>query len=184
VGRVPLSSDRCIDPSLFPKAGGGWRMWYKDEGKNSETLAVDSEDLIDWRPASDPGVSKLYGEAPKVFKLGGFHWLIKDPDSGLDVYRSSDQSAWTYQGKILEKPGSRLDDGTIGKHADVVVEGDRALIVYFTHPYGQDFPMRDGVLPYPARRSSIQSAELRVEGGKLVCDREAAVMLRLTSPYR
>jgi hypothetical protein len=66
----------------------------------------------------------------------------------------------------------------------VVVEGDRALIVYFTHPYGQELPMRNGVLPYPARRSSIQSAELRVVDGRLVCDRNAPVTLRLTSPYR
>lgn len=184
VGRLPLSSDRCIDPSLFPKPGGGWRLWYKDEGHNSDTLAVDSDDLVHWKPADDPSVSKLYGEGPKVFELGGFRWLIKDPNSGLDVYRSHDLAEWTYQGKILEKPGSRLDDGTIGKHADVVVEGDRALIVYFTHPYGQDFPMRDGVLPYPARRSSIQAAELRVVDGKLVCDRDAPVALGLSSPYR
>ncbi|MCC6230491.1 MAG: glycosyl hydrolase [Phycisphaerales bacterium] len=184
VGRLPLSSDRCIDPSLFPKAGGGWRLWYKDEGHNSDTLAVDSDDLNNWKPASDPSVSKLYGEAPKIFTFGGYRWMLKDPNSGLDVYRSSDLATWEYQGKILDKAGTRLDDGTIGKHADVVVEGDRALIVYFTHPYGQDFPMRNGILPYPARRSSIQSAELRVVDGKLVCDRDAPVMLRLSSPYR
>jgi len=183
-GRVPLTSDRCIDPSLFPKPGGGWRMWYKDEARGSATLAIDTEDFNTWIPAADPGISELYGEAPKAFRLGGFHWLIKDPNRGLDVYRSSDLAVWTYQGKVLDKPGARLDDSSIGKHADVVAEGDRALIVYFTHPYGQDFPMRGGVLPYPARRSSIQSAELFVVDGKLVCDRDAPVTLRLTSPYR
>ncbi|MBL9147507.1 MAG: glycosyl hydrolase [Phycisphaerae bacterium] len=183
VGRLPLTSDRCIDPSLFRKPGGGWRLWYKDEAHGSATLAVDSDDLVTWTPAADPGVSELYGEAPKVFALGGFHWLLKDPDSGLDVYRSRDLTEWTYQGKILETPGTRLDDGSIGKHADVVVEGDRALIVYFTHPYGQDFPERNGVMPYPARRSSIQCAELRVVDGALVCDRDAPVTLRLRSPF-
>jgi hypothetical protein len=183
VGRLPLTSDRCIDPSLFRKPGGGWRLWYKDEAHGSATLAVDSDDLATWAPAADPGVSKLYGEAPKVFALGGFHWLLKDPDSGLDVYRSQDLAEWTYQGKILDTPGTRLDDGSIGKHADVVVAGDRAMIVYFTHPYGQDFPMRDGVMPYPARRSSIQCAELRVVDGVLTCDRNAPVTLRLRSPF-
>ncbi|MCK4855866.1 MAG: glycosyl hydrolase, partial [Bacteroidales bacterium] len=30
--RVPLSSDYCIDATLFRKPDGKWRMWYKDEG--------------------------------------------------------------------------------------------------------------------------------------------------------
>jgi hypothetical protein len=183
-GRLPLTSDRCIDPTVVRLPEWGWRLWYKDEARGSATLAVESKDLITWTPSEDPGVSKLYGEAPKVFELGGFHWLLKDPDSGLDVYRSKDLGEWTYQGKILDKPGKRLDDGSIGKHADVVVEGERALIVYFTHPYGQNFPSRNGVMPFPARRSSILSAELRVVDGKLVCDRDAPIGVRLGSPFR
>jgi len=181
-GRVPLSSDRCIDPSLFRMPDGAWRMWYKDEGHGSQTFAVESRDLSSWAIVEDPGVSELYGEAPKVFRLGGSFWLLKDPDSGLDVYRSPDLETWTYQGKILELPGKRNDDGTIGKHADVVVCGDRAFIYYFTHPGRRGHPDAAGVAPYAFRRSSIQAAELRVMDGRLSCDRDRPFELRLAPP--
>jgi len=121
-------------------------MWYKDEGHGSATLAVQSTDLATWEAVDDPGVSERYGEAPKVFRFGEWYWMLKDPNSGLDVYRSADLESWTYQGKILAQPGTRNDDGSIGKHADVVVSGDRAFVIYFTHPDGQDHPDRDGVM--------------------------------------
>jgi len=180
--RIPLSSDYCIDPTLVRRPDGAWRMWYKDEGHRSETRAVESRDLKEWRPVEDPGVSKLYGEGPKVFRFGGTYWLLKDPAKGLDVYRSEDLETWTYQGKILDRPGPRNDDGAFGQHADVVVCGERAYIFYFTHPYGQDFPLRDGVMPLPARRSSIQAAELEIRDGKLVCDRDKLFRIRLAPP--
>ena len=181
--RIELGSDRCIDPTLFRFPDGRWRMWYKDEGHGSKTLAVESTDLETWTPIEDPGVSELYGEAPKVFRFGEAYWMLKDPDSGLDVYRSDDLSEWEYQAKILDQPGRRVDDRTIGKHADVVVCGERAFIFYFTHPDGQDFPLRDGVMPYAARRSSIQAAELFVRDGKLKCNRDASRgPIRLTPP--
>ncbi len=179
-GRIGLSSDHCIDPTVCRRPDGLWRMWYKDEAHDSKTLAVESRDLYQWRPIDDPGVSKLYGEGPKVFQFGGHYWLIKDPDKGLDVYRSNDVEKWTYQGKILDKPGKRNDDGTIGKHADVVVCGARAFIIYFTHPDTQDFPLRKGIMPYAARRSSIQAAELEVKDGRLLCDRDKPFDIELT----
>jgi hypothetical protein len=180
--KIPTTSSRCIDPSLCRRPDGTWRMWYKDEGRRSETLALDSRDLKAWRSVKDPGVSKMYGEGPKVFQFGGNHWLIKDPNSGLDVYRSPDLDNWTYQGKILDKPGKRNDDAAIGKHADVVVSGDRAYIIYFTHPHGQDFPEKDGVLPLAGRRSSIQAAELVVRNGELTCDRDKDFQIQLSPP--
>lgn len=180
--RVPVASDFCIDPTIHRRPDGSWRMWYKDEGHRSQTFAVDSRDLIEWMPTEDPGVSRLYGEGPKVFSFGGSYWLIKDPDSGLDVYRSDDLAEWNYQGKILDQPGARNSDGTIGKHADVVVCGDRAYIVYFTHPYGQDFPARDGIMPLAARHTAIQAAELQVRDDQLVCDRDRPFRIRLTPP--
>lgn len=179
VARVPLSSNHCIDPTLYRMPNGMWRMWYKDEGHQSDTRAVESRDLHDWKPVEDPGVSRLYGEGPKVFRFAGHYWLIKDPDKGLDVYRSKDLERWAYQGKILDKPGKRNDDGTIGKHADVVVCGDRAYIFYFTHPDGQDFPERKGIMPFAARRSSIQAAELEVRDGRLLCDRDKLFEIEL-----
>ncbi len=182
--RLPLASDHCIDATVIRRPDGLWRLWYKDEGHNSETYAVESRDLETWTPVADPGVSRLYGEGPKAFRFGGHYWLIKDPDSGLDVYRSEDLDAWIYQGKILEKPGRRNDDGTIGKHCDVIVCGERAYIIYFTHPDTQSFPEVNGVMPYAARRSSIQAAELTVEDGVLVCDRDKPFRIRLTPPAR
>jgi hypothetical protein len=182
--RVPMPSDYCIDPTLVRRRDGSWRMWVKDEGHGSRTACVDSADLRAWFPASDPGVSELYGEAPKAFELGGWHWLLKDPDRGLDVYRSDDLESWTYQGRILDRPGRRNGDGAIGKHAEVVVGGGRATIVYFTHPYGQDFPWRDGVMPLAARVSAIQAAELEVVDGRLVCERDRPFLIRLEPPDR
>jgi hypothetical protein len=180
--RVPLSSDYCIDPTLFRRPNGAWRMWYKDEGHDSKTYAVESRDLKEWVPVKDPGVSKLYGEGPKAFRFKDSYWLIKDPNSGLDVYRSDDLEAWKYQGKILDKPGTRNSDATIGKHADVVVCGDRAYIIYFTHPYTEDAPARHGVSPLSNRHTALQAAELEVHDGTLVCDRNKKFRIRLTRP--
>lgn len=178
--RVPLASDYCIDPTLIRRPDGSWRMWYKDEGHGSKTYAVQSRDLAHWVAVADPGVSTLYGEGPKAFRFGGHYWLIKDPNSGLDVYRSDDLDAWVYQGKILDKPGTRNSDATIGKHADVVVCGDRAYIIYFTHPYTEDAPERNGVSPLSNRHTAIQAAELEIRDGRLVCDRDKAFRIRLT----
>ncbi len=180
--RIPLNSDNCIDATLFKKPDGSWRMWYKDEGHGSQTFAVESANLKDWKPVNDPGISKLYGEGPKAFRFKGHYWLIKDPNSGLDVYRSGDLENWTYQGKILDKPGTRNSDGTIGKHADVVVCGDRAYIIYFTHPYSENAPERDGVSPLSNRHTALQAAELEVIDGKIVCDRDKPFRIMLNPP--
>ena len=180
--RVPLSSDYCIDATLFRKPDGKWRMWYKDEGHGAKTLAVESSDLKTWSSVEDPEVSKLYGEGPKTFWFRGHYWLIKDPNSGLDVYRSSDLEYWVYQGKILDQPGTRNSDGTIGKHADVVVCGDRAYIIYFTHPYSENAPERNGVLPLSNRHTALQAAEIEVIDGRLVCDRDKPFRMFLQPP--
>ena len=180
--RIPTTSDRCIDPSLCRRPDGAWRMWFKDEAQNSDTHAIQSRDLKEWQTVSDPGVSQRYGEGPKVFGFRGYYWLIKDPGSGLDVYRSADLDNWTYQGKILDKLGRRNDDAAFGQHADVVVSAGRAYIIYFTHPYGQDFPEKQGVMPLAARRSSLQAAELEVRDGKLLCDRDKSFRIQLLPP--
>lgn len=180
--RVSLTSNYTIDPTLVRRPNGFWRMWYKDSGHHDQTFAVESRDLLNWSPVPDPGVSKLYGEGPKVFSFGGAYWLLKDPNSGLDVYRSNDLEHWTYQGKILDTPGHRNSDGTIGKHADVVVNGQHAYIIYFTHPYTENAPERDGVSPLSNRHTALQAAELEVVNGKLVCDRDKAFRIRLGQP--
>ena len=104
------------------------------------------------------------------------------PNRGLDVYRSENLESWTYQGKILDKPGRRNDDATVGKHCDVVVCGPRAYIIYLVEPGMRDVPPRDGIQPLSGRRSALQAAELEVQDGKLVCDRDKLFRMRLTPP--
>jgi hypothetical protein len=60
-------------------------------------------------------------------------------------------------------------------HADVVVDGDRAFVVYFTHPD----PSGPASGLYPGRRSSVLVAELGVDEGQLVCNRGREVCLDL-----
>jgi hypothetical protein len=180
--RVPTSSDYCIDPTLCRRPDGEWWMWFKDEQHDSETRVVGSRDLRQWKPIPAPGVSKLYGEGPKVFKYAGHYWMLKDPNTGLDVYRSENLQDWTYQGKILDKPGWRNDDASVGKHADVVVCGDRAYIFYLVEPGMRDVPPRSGIQPLAGRRSAIQAAQLGVRDGKLRCNRNELFRVRLTLP--
>jgi hypothetical protein len=181
-GSVPVSSDYCIDPTLCRRSDGAWWMWFKDEQHDSETRVVESRDLREWKAVPDPGVSKLYGEGPKVFRFADRYWMLKDPNRGLDVYRSDDLEHWTYQGKILDKPGWRNDDASVGKHADVVVCGSRAYIFYLVEPGMGDVPPRDGIQPLVGRRSAIQAAELEIRDGKLECDRNKLIKIRLTPP--
>ncbi|MEN1680647.1 MAG: family 43 glycosylhydrolase [Planctomycetota bacterium] len=116
-----------------------------------------------------------YQEAPYAFRLSGAYWLITDPHAGLAVYRSEDAVTWTYQGLILDEPGSRPQDGTLARHPSVAVSGDRAVLVYHVEPNR----------PYPTppaeqrtvrqKLSYLQVAELAVVDGKLNCDRDKPV---------
>ena len=101
----------------------------------------------------------------------------------VTLTRSDDLESWTYQGKILDQPGTRNSDATIGKHADVIVCGDRAYIIYFTHPYTEDVPPRNGISPFSNRHTALQAAELEVRDGRLVCDRDKVFRIRLTRPH-
>jgi hypothetical protein len=204
VGPLELSSRRVIDPCvahLPDQPDGtprGWRMWFKDEAAGSHTYAADSPDLFTWQVVG-PVVTDRPHEGPNVFTLGGWHWLVVDEWRGQGVYRSSDLTSWERDGLILDRPGSRLDDGGIGLHADVVVVGDVGYIVYFTHPgRTESQPLGPvtaavdrpgsaagdgpdlGPMDSPSeRRSSIQAARVRVAGGHLVCDRDEDFVLTL-----
>ncbi|MBD2871917.1 glycoside hydrolase family protein [Paenibacillus arenilitoris] len=97
--------------------------------------------------------------------------LFRDP-----VY----DGAWERVGIILDQPGTREDDGAIGLHADVVVQGEQAFIFYFTHPGRNEAPSLEGMEGrYESRRSSIQAARLDVVDGVLVCDRNEPFELEL-----
>ena len=179
-GEPALSSRYVIDACVHPLPDGGYRLWYKDEADDSHTWAADSPDLDHWQ-VRGPVLTHRPHEGPNVFELGGWYWMVVDEWRGRCVFRSADLTTWTRQGLILDTPGRRPQDGTIGLHADVVVTGsDTAVIVYFTHPGVSG----DGTGAAPARtfdqrRSVIQAALLHVVDGLLVCDRDEDVELDL-----
>lgn len=175
---IQLSSDRVIDACIHPLPDGRFRMWYKDEANGSVTYAADSVNLYDWQVAG-PVLTHQAHEGPNVFQFKDYYWMIIDEWRGQGVYRSVDLLHWERNGLILDKPGSRIDDNSIGFHADVVVQNDKAYIFYFTHPGRTG----DGetVSSYATRRSSIQAARLDVMEGMLVCDRDEPFELKLYS---
>jgi hypothetical protein len=177
--RLALSSDRVIDACVFRMPAGQWRMWYKDEANQSFTYAADSNDLYHW-DAVGPVITDCAHEGPNVFQFGGHYWMITDPWAGIGVYRSSNCEHWERRQTILEGKGIRPDDCNRADHADVLVQGNRAYIFYFTHPY----PLAkrysfDEIIPYDERRTSLQVAELRVVDDELVCDRDAPFEMNL-----
>ncbi len=172
---LTLSSDRVIDAALQRMPGGYWRMWYKDEVNSSHTWAADSDDLYHWT-VHGPVITDCAHEGPNVFFWRDSYWMIIDCWAGLGVYRSADAEIWHRQADILDKPGKRRDDGAIGGHSDVLVNGERAFIFYFTHPdwdREQQFGM-DEIHPYHVKRTALQVAELELKNDILVCDRDKA----------
>lgn len=170
-----------IDASLFRRADGGWRLFYNDERDHKSIHFADSPDLLAWTERGR-AVGDQAGEGPKVFRWHGAYWMITDVWRGLAIYRSDDASTWVRQGggNLLEQPGAGPDDGVKGGHADVVVNGDRAYLFYFTHPGRRGAAAEaDG---YEQRRSSIQVVELRYANGRLECDRDAPTRIRLAAP--
>jgi hypothetical protein len=179
--KLELSSNKVIDACVHLMPGGKWRMWYKDEAHGSLTWAAESSDLYSWKVVG-PVITARHHEGPNVFQWKGFYWMVTDEWQGQRVYRSDDAETWSSQERILDKPGKRGDDGGIGLHADVLVCGERAFIFYFTHPdrTAADAHGSDGTHSYASKRSSIQAAELEVQGGVLVCDRDKDFVLDLT----
>lgn len=173
VGPVDLHSDKVIDAAVRRLPSGDYRMWFKDEARESHTYSADSADLISWsKPV--PVITGAAHEGPNAFALGGWYWLIVDEWHGLAVYRSADLEDWRRQGLILDVFGKRAHDADYGRHADVVEAGDgeTAYIVYFTHPGLAAAADPDD---YQARRSNIEAARLRVVDGLLTCERDAPI---------
>ena len=171
--KLNISEKSIIDACIFQLPNGLFRMWFKEE---NNTYAADSKDLFHWER-----VGLVIGgrghEGPNVFQFKSYYWLIVDEWRGQGVYRSDDLINWEWNGLILDQPGTREDDGTIGLHADVVVQNDEAYIFYFTHPERKgDW---DQIKSYAMRRSSIQAARLNVIDGMLVCNRDEAFELTL-----
>lgn len=179
-GRVDLDSERVIDACVYEIAPHTYKMWYKDEDKESRTYAAVSYDLYHWDVVGEE-VADCGQEGPNVFELGGKIWMISDFWNGLAVYTSEDYTHWTRCEDILRESGTRAMDTGMGHHADVLVKDGRAFIFYFCHPYAGEnegdftdeekarFTERD------RNKAVVQVAELKVEEENLVCDRNAAV---------
>jgi hypothetical protein len=175
---LKLSSDRCIDACVFRLPDGTWRMYYNNERDSKSIYYADSPDLYKWTDSGKKVIGDLSGEGPNVFDWKGRTWMIVDNWKGQGVYSTDDFINWKRQEKmILNIPGTGDDDKTIGNHADVLINEGRAFILYFTHP-----GRIAGVTGRDGKRSSIQIAELGLENGQIVCDRDKPVMINLQPP--
>lgn len=156
----------AADPMIIKKESDGlFYMFYTQRRANQQVEGVsfaygtaigvaESEDGADWH---------YRGALELNFDFGGKYWLISDVWQGLAVYFSEDGENFVRQAEnILIQPGTQNDDNAKGAHADIFVVKDRAFIIYFTHP-DTSFP----------EKSAVQMAELKIENGKLVCDRNA-----------
>ena len=181
LGQVDLDSPRVIDAAVALCGDGRYRLWYKDEARGSNTYSAVSDAPHDPSSWAVEGIT-LPGrphEGPKVFRLGGWYWMVVDEWRGQAVYRSEDAAGgWLRQkegdGLILAAPESVAGRAVVGRHADVVPlpsDGgqDQALVVYFTHPHwgGEDI---DTMSPDPKTRlSHVRAAVVEVRDGVLVC---------------
>ena len=172
--RVGLSSDHVIDPCVFRLPDGRWSMWYKDEANSSHIYVAESMDLFTWKVVA-PAETSRGQEAPNVFRLGEFYWMLTD-SSYLNLYRSEDARSWEDLGPFMREKGTRKDDNWSAQHPDVIVLGDTAYMVYFVHPYGKEH-VEPG-----KRRSVIQIAKLEVRDGQLIAVRDTPFALNLAAP--
>lgn len=172
-----------IDATLV-KAGDRFRAYYR-VGKGGGIHWAESDDLIDWTNMGQcPGDINNrsqhgfgYQEAPYVFKWKDYFWMLTDPHKGLGVFQSVDGITWKLNGRILAEPGTGPQDHTLARHPSVVVIQDRAFIFYHVEPNR----------PYPSppaekrtveqKISFLQMAELELNDGQLICDRNKTIRL-------
>ncbi|MCX6300014.1 MAG: family 43 glycosylhydrolase [Bacteroidetes bacterium] len=175
---LPLSSNKVIDPNVLQLPDGTWRMWYNNGAVGKTMYYADSKDLYTWQ---DKGKDKTIGrgEGPKVFKWKQQYFMIVDCWKGMDVYTSDDLITWKKQAeRILELPGIGNDDQAMGGHSDVVINGNRAFVYYFTHPgRRKDTPAPKN--SFNDKRSVIQVAELHLNNGVITCNRDEAIDFKL-----
>jgi hypothetical protein len=155
-----------IDPTVHKLDDGKWYMWMKNRDRMSST------DLVNWTLAGTFAAQS--GEAPYVFYWKGYYWMIQDPtvtdnNAGLTVMRSTDGSNWQSQANILGGSGTRAGEiGVDGKHCSVVVQSDKAYVIYFAE--GGSNPTG----------SVLQAAPLAVSAaGVLTANRDAPFELSL-----
>ncbi|MFI1773425.1 family 43 glycosylhydrolase [Thalassobellus citreus] len=175
--KLKLASERCIDADVFQLPNGTWRMYYNNENDGKSIYYADSEDLYHWVDSRKRAI-KDRGEGPNVFYWKGKNWMVNDAWKGLGVYSSQDFINWKRQKKnILQIPGTGKDDMVKGGHPDIIVQGEKAYVFYFTHP--ERTPDNNKIDSYATRRSSIQVAELEYENGEIICNRNKPVYINL-----
>lgn len=166
---LKLASDRVIDASVFRLPNGSWRMYYNNERDGKSMYYADSPDLYRWTDSGRKVVGDKGGEGAKVFRWQGSNWMLVDNWDGLGVYQSDDLVNWVRQPEnILKEPGKGKDDGAKGQHCDVVVSGKRAYVYYFVHQ--------------TPKITRLQVAELKLENGKVTCDRNKPCYVKLKHP--
>lgn len=169
IGEIVLSSDRVIDAAVARTGDGRYRLWYKDEADDSTTWAAVSDDLVVWS-VERRVIDGIPHEGANVFELGGWFWMLTDEWCGLAVHRSVDGLWFERRGLILDAAGRHPLDRQVGRHADVVVRTDDAVVFYFTHPFWDGSEIADAT-GFDARISAIHVALVWVDGDELRCDR-------------
>ncbi len=179
-GKLKLSSSRVIDACVYEIESGVYKMWYKDEENNCYSYAALSRDLFSWEVIG-PEIHDCEHEGPNVFEFGGKKWMITDCWDGLAVYESDDFYNWKRQAEnILKNPGVRNWDEDKGNHADILVHNQRAFIFYFSRPHLSG-TFEDSEY-YLKNRNAIQVAELEMQDGKIICNRNKELSFCLLEP--
>jgi len=166
VSTLNLAGDQVGAPSVSAMPGGGWRLWYGDEGDGSIRFA-DSRDLKTWTDRGKVASVAAGRAAPCVFTWRGRHWMIVDGADGPAVYRSLNLDDWSRQPAPLFAESSRAAEAR-GHQSAVVVSRERA-VCFFADTAG-------------LAGSSIHAVELREKDGSLTGDRAAASFSPLDSP--
>jgi hypothetical protein len=174
---LKLATDKVIDASVYHMPDGTWRMWYNNERDGKSIYYADSPDLYTWQEKGKALAER--GEGPKVFQWKGRYWMVIDKWKGLGVYSSTDLKQWQAQPeRLLELPGQGPFDQAIGGHPDVVVQGDRAYLFYFTHPARtQGTPSAAATID--TKRSLIQVVELHYKDGSITANRDQPTYIKL-----
>ncbi len=181
---LQLATDRVIDACILRVAAGNnqvWRLWYNNERDRKSIYYADSTDLVTWQDKGK-AVGDQSGEGPKVFRWQNRYWMVTDVWRGLGVYSSADALNWQRQSgaNLLQQPGQGTDDQVIGGHPDVLLNGERAFLFYFTHPDRRDGVPKEKI--YERQRSSILVTELFYRDGKLTCNRDQVTDIELKPP--
>lgn len=175
-----IGRQKVIDASVYKINDTTFRMWYNNEKDGKSIYYADSKDLYSWVDKGKAIATR--GEGPKVFFWQNTYFMIVDAWKGMEIFSSDDLLNWKKQTKrILEEPGKGKDDQAIGGHCDVIVNGDRAFVYYFTHPgRSKTNPAVRG--SFDEKRSVIQIAELIYSNGEIVCNRDIPVSMKLKKP--